>query len=213
MVSYSVLIAFGVAISVTACRQTGVERAKQQSGSPALDTAASPRARPAASAPGDSIAIDSVRGCPFECCQYGRWRFETLVALHAAPRDQADSVGIIRAGVEVAADSGFVFLHPPGLAVITDPTVAASYLTSEVSFASGDSLELLDYLGEGHRNVRWHGRILDVSEAWDSTGRYGARLVREPVQTWWVHVTDERTGHRGWVLMEGVHADGSDACS
>src|SRR5439155_6053173 len=70
MVSYSVLIAFGVALSVTACRQTGVERAKQQSGSPALDTAASPRARPAASAPGDSIAIDSVRGCPFECCQY-----------------------------------------------------------------------------------------------------------------------------------------------
>ena len=108
------------------------------------------------------------------------------------------------------ADSGFVLVHPIGLAVILGPVSPLD--EDSVSLQRGDTVELLDYEGEGYQHVRWHGRILTVStERWDSTGRSDARVVREAGEAWWVHVTP-RTGRPGWVLMTKVDVLGYDGC-
>jgi len=151
-------------------------------------------------------------GCPFECCQYGSWTFEEAIELRAGPSTTTDSVGAVASNVTVRADSGLVIVDPVGLVLITAPTAARAVPTS--AFETGDTLFLLDYVGEGVRHVRWRGRIIEVEEYWDDAGTQGARLVREPRSQWWVHVSDKRAGLTGWVLMpEGVmYPQGSDAC-
>jgi len=49
-------------------------------------------------------------------------------------------------------------------------------------------------------------------EEWDTLGTKGEQIIRRPVQAWWVHMTDSTTNQRGWVLMDGVRVEGSDAC-
>ena len=151
--------------------------------------------------------------CPFECCQYGQWRLATAVTLRARPEQGADSVGTVVAGRRVRADSGVVVLSPVGLAVVMGPSVRRTYDDS-TPFSVGDTIEVLNYEGEGFSKVRWHGQELSVRTAsWDSIGSNGVRLIRPPVSSWWVHMTDSATVARGWVLMTNVRADGADACS
>jgi hypothetical protein len=107
------------------------------------------------------------------------------------------------------ADSGRVIVSPIGIVVIDsvveDPESGETY-------APGDTLFLYDYIGEGFRNVRVGEVERQVFEFWEVPGQ-GARLVREPVQTWWVHVVATQRGVTGWILMRsGIYAHGSDAC-
>ncbi|MDP3772687.1 MAG: hypothetical protein Q8Q85_00300 [Gemmatimonadales bacterium] len=118
----------------------------------------------------------------------------------------------------ILADSGIVVVTPIGLAVVDS---AVDDPESDFSFAAGDTLFLLDYLGEGLRRIRVREETLRVSEFWDSTGRHGARLLRPPLQIWWVHVTLDPPGVRGWILMttdvvagpENVVLHGEHPCS
>src|SRR5512143_185034 len=149
--------------------------------------------------------------CPFECCQYGDWLFQTSVTIRRTPNSRSDSVGMVLAGDSAHADSGLVVVHPIGFALIIGPVYQPPEQDS-VAFQPGDTVELLDYEGEGYEHVRWRGRVLSVStERWDSTGRSGARVIRMPGEAWWVHVTP-RTAHPGWVLMTNVRVLGYDRC-
>ena len=150
--------------------------------------------------------------CPFECCQYGQWRLRNSVTLRASPTQGSPGVGLLAAGAAVRADSGIVVLHPTGLAVVIGPSTQPVEGDS-TPFAVGDTVEVLNYQGEGFSKVRWRGRELSVSTAgWDTVGSNGIRVVRRPRQSWWVHMTDSATASRGWVLMDHVGADGADAC-
>src|SRR5437667_798785 len=173
-------------------------------------------ARPLARRP--SMAPDTgptfvVHGaCPFECCRYGHWRLESTVVLPAAPQRDADSAGVLAAGPGVRADSGVVVMHPVGLALVISPPTASGEGDS-LPFAVGNTVGTLNYEGEGYAKVRLHGRELSVNiDGWDTLGTKGVRIIRRPVQAWWVHMTDSTTKQRGWVLMDGVRVEGSDAC-
>jgi hypothetical protein len=154
-------------------------------------------------------------GCPFECCRYGDWTLETDVALLAFPRadsiSRRDTVGVLRAGLKVRADSGIVLMTPPGIAVVTDGSALQFDTPERLTIPTGDTLYLLNHLGEGHRNIRWRDTIFSMDTPWDSTGARGARLVRPPRSSWWVHFTDG--SRKGWVEMtRRVRVKGSDAC-
>ena len=92
-------------------------------------------------------------------------------------------------GDSVHADSGFVLVHPIGLAMILGPVHPLDEEDS-VSLQRGDTVELLDYEGEGYQH---------------------ARVVREAGEAWWVHVTP-RTGRPAWVLMTKADVLGYDGC-
>lgn len=152
------------------------------------------------------------KACPFECCGYGNWTFlKPTRLLRHAPGD--DSIGFIAAGQTVHVDSGFVSLRPTGMAIVTNMrTLTFDKPAEKPPIKVGDTLYLLDYLGEGYRNVRWRDTLtFAMSAQWDSTGRGGARVIRPPNATWWVHVAGKNQS--GWVLMAPpVEVRGADRC-
>jgi hypothetical protein len=159
--------------------------------------------------------------CPFECCTYGRWRFVTPAPVRAAARRSAAVVARIGAGERVRADSGHVRLDTLGLVLVRrdfrDADAGAEY-------RAGDTLLVLDYLGEGfsHVWVRGERRQLSLVDVLASHGPISgadtATLVelRPPAAAWWVHVTLSARAPkatRGWVLMTPeLDVRGADAC-
>ena len=156
----------------------------------------------------DNVVVPGA--CPFECCGYGKWTFNTTAPLlRYAPG--GDSIGFIPAGEQVSADSGFVWLNPSGMAIVTDTTLDFD-MPTRPPVKVGDTLYVLNYHGEGYFSVRWRDTVtFTMGEQWDSTGRPGAKLIRKPAPSWWVHVT--RPSQRGWVEMKrGVEVRGADLC-
>ena len=136
--------------------------------------------------------------CPFECCKYGDWTLIDGGALRTAPGSTGDSVASLAAGATVHTDSGVMVLHPPGLAVIVADTSAAAQGASGPPV--GDTVELLSYTRQKTSRVRWQGQELEM------TGRL--RVVRDPIQRWWVYMTDPASGQSGWLQVGGVNAAG-----
>ena len=81
-----------------------------------------------------------------------------------------------------------------------------------VELHAGDTLFVLEEVGEGRWHARLHGELVSVSsEQIDTDGNYGAKLVRAPYSQWWAHFVVP--GFRsGWVLMDEVKEHGADAC-
>lgn len=157
----------------------------------------------------DSGTIVVQRACPFECCTYRDWELLTGAPLRAGPGRSADSLAFLAAGTPVKADSGLVVMNPPGLVVITG-TPPKLLMAGDVPFKRGDTLVILNHIGEGMRRVRWKDREMEIDEYWRTPGQ-GARVIRPAVQHWWTHVTTDL--HRGWILMDSVRVKGADRCA
>jgi hypothetical protein len=130
----------------------------------------------------------------------------------------------------VRADSGHVRLDTLGLVLVRrdfrDADAGAAY-------QAGDTLLVLDYLGEGFSNVwvRGERRQLSLVDVLTTHGPPVAAAdtatmveLRPTAAVWWAHVTlpprtprarasaDQRP-RRGWVLMTpDVEVSGADAC-
>lgn len=148
--------------------------------------------------------------CPFECCVYGRWSLRTGALLRSAP-GRLDSIRVLPSGTVVSADSGLVVVNPVGLLELSAAPPTPS-LGDSLRAQPGDTVELLDYIGEGIRRVRLRGRELEVEEFWRFRDTPVGRVLREPVQHWWVFMTDSASHASGWVLMDSVQVSGADAC-
>src|SRR5205085_770926 len=136
-----------------------------------------------------------VRGvCPFECCRYGNWTVMRGGALRSEPSRTADSVGSVGPGAAVHTDQGVMVLHPPGIAVVVPDTS-----NNSSGPPVGDTVQVITYTGAKVSRVRWHNQELEMN--WS-----GLRMTREPLQRWWVHMTDPTNGTEGWMLMGGITA-------
>jgi hypothetical protein len=118
------------------------------------------------------------------------------------------------AGTKLRADTSLVVVTRIGLVVLRRP-----YSEGEggLRFASGDTLLVLDYLGEGTTRVWWRGQIALVETFWDRAAMgkdTGAELVREPRREWWAHVMalDPKGVREGWLEATRYRVDGADAC-
>jgi hypothetical protein len=164
-----------------------------------------------------ALLPDSLRhrgnACPFECCVYRDWTPTGEVALRPRPSHTEAAGTVIPANQTFTADSGFVRVTGISLVEVTDTVVAEPGVAA--TFLPGDTLVVLDYVGEGHFNV-WDGeRVREVggfwgAEVWPSSGILigGERYARE----WWVHATT-RAGDKGWFNADSVaRLRGADAC-
>jgi hypothetical protein len=133
--------------------------------------------------------------CPFECCKYGNWTMLHGGALRSEPSRTADSVGSVAAGAAVVTDEGVMVLHPPGLAVI----VADTSNRNSSGPAVGDTVEVISYTRAKLARVRSQAGEYELN--WSAV-----HMMREPLQRWWVHLSDPTTGQEGWMLMAGVSA-------
>lgn len=199
-------------LALLACADGGRDTAARlDSGRPAAarpETGAAPApARPTPAA-ADSVYVD--RGaCPFECCQYGRWRASAAVALRDRPDSLAPVIGRIAAGTKLTAETGAVHAHPARWVL----------RQAQEPFAAGDTVLVYRPEGEGY----WMVRGLAATDTMASITVDGpgprcagavagclGRWLEQPRWVWWARVrTDD--GRTGWV-MPGGDLDGDDAC-
>jgi hypothetical protein len=149
------------------------------------------------------------RACPFECCTYGQWIARAELPVFATERGEGTPLFTIPVGQSFRADSGNV--HITGILVVAVADSVADH--PYWAFGPGDSLVVLDHVGEGHYNV-WHeGRVTEVAGFW---GAESQRLVAETIgqwqSEWWVHVSLE-DGRTGWIRAEATTVSGADRCA
>jgi putative ABC transport system permease protein len=213
-----------VGLTLAAALLTGCDR-------PARDEAPDVAGAPDVSPAPDSAAItaspidaalarwearlpDSLRhrhgACPFECCVYRTWRGTGEVPLRDAPERPAPITFRIPAGEPFNADSGFVRIT--GVSVLA---VEESVNAGPTTFAPGDTLVVLDYVGEGFFNVWDSERVWQVSGFWGAeVGDPKASLVGGDryAREWWVHASTGG-GRKGWLDADSVaRIQGVDAC-
>lgn len=180
-------------------------------------------AAPVAAQPPDSVRVR--RGaCPFECCQYGEWTAGTPIPAYAVEGEAtAAPAFLLQPGESFQALDGNVHVERVGVVEVTRPVrpFTLAERPDQPELAPGDTIYVLDYLGEGYYRVWWAGTALTAEGFWARPGearsRAGSteidgRLRVEPRARWWVHV---RTvgGESGWIEMrEGVRVAGNDAC-
>jgi hypothetical protein len=151
--------------------------------------------------------------CPFECCQYGRWRAESAVVLYARRDTTSEQIGEIPRGTVVTALTGAVHVRP-GRAVLRRQIDSV--------FRPGDTLAIHSYVGEGHWRVRRagtgdslvHAQLQSVDRACAlpsaPASHCPAQLLYAPVQVWWARIR-VANGVVGWTPRTDLFA-GTDAC-
>jgi hypothetical protein len=159
---------------------------------------------------------------------YGTWRFLTAADIRAAARLDAPVVATVDAGQSVRATRGHVRMDTLGIVLVRRDFRDENFRND---YRAGDTLLVLDYVGEGYSRVwvRGERRTLDLSfvlsEHGPPAGRDSAAMVelRAPARQWWALVTlpipvakerDARPAVRsGWVHMTSdIDVRGADAC-
>ncbi len=193
---------------------------------PASDTSAQddPLARFAARLPEGLLRREGA--CPFECCAYRPWTEPVDLALFAEPRT-GEPVDTLPAGETFEAETGIVFVTDLLLVVPTDTLGVdgdrrpARPLPEEwrPTWFPGDTLAVLDYVGEGVYHV-WHdGEVRQVSQFWESDvvdlgrGPSRATTIGDYEAEWWVRAR-RADGTVGWFLQpRSATPEGADLCS
>ena len=169
------------------------------------------RAPRSGTSPRPVAPVTVVGACPFECCHYGAWQLRTRAIVRNTYASAATPVARLAAGTALAADLGLVVVTRLGLVVVHRP-----YRDEDLGsrYAPGDSIVLLDYVGENFYNAWFRGRRRQVADNWGRADTSAAQLVIEPQSTWWAHV-QWRDGARirdGWIDMDDVGVIGADSC-
>lgn len=162
--------------------------------------------------PAAPLRIDGA--CPFECCTYGTWTTSAVTIVYEEP-DPASAQWPVPAGTRVEAATGFVLLTQIGVAVARDTVRMYTENGAERLAAAGDTLFILDNVGEGFRRV-WHdGAVLQtdaVSGIVPVEGPPAAEVLVEPRQEWWARIRTAE-GVEGWLWMDRTERmEGADAC-
>jgi hypothetical protein len=148
--------------------------------------------------------------CPFECCIYRDWTSRAAYDVFAQERGEGAPAFSIPAGTTFHADSGNVHITGVSLVAVADSVSDGDYW----AFGAGDTLVVLDYIGEGHYNV-WHdGEVRDVAGFWgaEQTPAVAEQLGSYESQ-WWVHIT-LADGRTGWIRNDPPREiDGADRCA
>jgi len=148
--------------------------------------------------------------CPFECCLYREWTAESRIPLRVSPDEASPTGGYLEPGTEFAADSGFVAVTGIGLVAVSEPVMPLP----DRELIPGDTLLLLDYVGEGFYNAWFDGEEVQVADFWSyATGDPKGEVIGEHTTEWWVHAT-RPDGLTGWFRADaaGVELAGVDAC-
>lgn len=149
--------------------------------------------------------------CPFECCVYGEWRAESAIPLVPRPAETPSAgSSTLEPGAAFQADSGHVRVTGLALVAVTEWVAPMPQRRLE----PGDTLVLLDYVGEGFHSAWLDGEFVEVSDFWSSaTDRPRGEVIGEHSSEWWVHATSS-SGTSGWFRADapGVEIAGADAC-
>lgn len=159
-----------------------------------------------------------VGACPFECCMYGMWTTTEETPLYAAPGDTTAAPAFtVPAGTELDAATGHVLVTRLEAVALRDSATLFLDVDETRTAAPGDSVVVLDYVGEGTYRVWYDGAV------YQADGAAVLPLSDEPTAThvdpgaadrqWWVRA-EAPDGRAGWLWMDRTPpVEGADACA
>ncbi|HEX5234627.1 MAG TPA: hypothetical protein VFW25_04775 [Silvibacterium sp.] len=148
--------------------------------------------------------------CPFEGCQFGKWRAREAVPIYSTWKSDRKVLSTVRQGEGVTALTGVDITFAPGEIEVTAPIASYGLKPGDVVFAYQN-------LGEGFFNAWFKGYWV---EDFDGSGvkylngsgcsRNCNAVERKTGRSeWWVKVKT-RNGLVGWT-KDGEQFDGKDA--
>lgn len=165
---------------------------------------------PSPSAP--ALPKIEAKACPFECCQFGRWKAGKAILLFDSWKAGRKQLGSLRPGETVTGIDGVHVTYSPDVIQIKKDMPA-------LGLKAGDRVLRYMYLGEGLAQVWFKGKYypsLDLSaegkgnQIGDCAGQCDGVIVERGKQEWWVKIR-RKDGTTGWALGESGF-DGMDAC-
>lgn len=184
----------------------------------APDPGTSPAPEPQVITPGDETAarpvapLRIVGACPFECCTYATWTTSAETRVYRTAGDTTAIAFTVPAETALEAETGHVLLTTLGLAVADTPVELYAGPDEKRMAAPGDTLLLLDHLGEGFIRAWYDGGLYDVSSLPNPDMSNGLTWLREPAAQWWARVRTA-DGRTGWLWMDRTPpVRGADAC-
>lgn len=164
--------------------------------------------------------------CPFECCTYGEWNVIECFTAFEEQNSASTQVFAAEPGDTVRGISGDVHVIEPGVVLIKHELPEWDWEFKENPLPPvqpGDTLLVLDGLGEGLYNVFHRDTVFTVMSNWRSrenlaqledwiVEQTGGILESYPETVWWAPV-ENRSGQRGWVDMgESIRVRGIEGC-
>jgi hypothetical protein len=159
----------------------------------------------------DSV-LERRNACPFECCVYGSWVADTTIPMYSAPRSQGRPAFTLARGDSMKTEYGAVYVTSIGLIVVEDSLVLGP--DDGTKLLPGDTLVLLDPIGEGYWTAWRRGEIIEqvppFFESWWRPRQQG-RMIGRPAREWWVRATSK--GRTGWFTPDIFRVRGADSCA
>lgn len=161
--------------------------------------------------------------CPFECCQYTKWKVIKSTKLRSEPSSSAKFIYILKKGDQVTALTGDVFTIKAGEVEILKSMNLTLYpqqdesdrIAVEKQFKPGEILKSLHYEGEGYcaywidgQNVNLDIDCLNPGKMFPEPVSY--KVLSEPLAEWWIKI-QTKDGVVGWT-DEASNFDGNDSC-
>jgi hypothetical protein len=152
------------------------------------------------------------KACPFECCQFGRWKAEKTMPLFDTWKSGRKQIGSLRAGESVNGIDGVHVTYSPDVIRIKSNMPA-------LGLKAGDRVLRYMYLGEGAAQFWFNGKFYPSLEltaegtgnqSGDCSGQCDGVIVTRGRKEWWVQVR-RKDGTTGWTLGDNPFS-GMDAC-
>ena len=143
--------------------------------------------------------------CPGEGCMFDEWLACGAVPVYASLGVAMNPVTTLEANERFEVLTGAVVVDSPGIVAITRPSRPVPFLDGEDIFQPGDTLYVLDYLGEGFYNTWFKGAFFETAQFWpgpdfftSSDYEYGGSVVHEGESRFWVQIRSDDQ-EEGWV--------------
>lgn len=145
--------------------------------------------------------------CPGEGCMYGTWIACDTVPLFAQPGDASPGGSTLLPAQQFEVVTGVVVVDSATVVVVRAPTRQSPNRVNALTFDVGDTLHVLDYLGEGFFNA-WHAdSVLSVAAFWGGTpyvnGPGTGDVLREGASSFWVQTMDD-AGALAWIHVDAA---------
>ncbi len=202
------LLCLGLLAVLSACGVQSHEETELAATGAAAESTASATLEPQAE-PGITFPYIVQPACPGEGCAFGEWMACEVVPVYARLGDTTAIAFELADRERFEVETGAVVIRKPGLVVVTRPTPQSERQTNTTVFQPGDTLLVLDYVGEGFFNVFHRDTILETEVFWrwanfaapDSV--YRAEVLREGESVFWVRAR-RKGGQPGWLRTENA---------
>jgi hypothetical protein len=187
---------------------------------PVLDPPAAPAAPPAPRKHRDWGSVNNTpppipyivtSSCQGEgCTSVGTWAACDRVVARNDKKQDARPVFTIQPGERFTALNADVHVDVPGMVVFRRAFSTSLYegdTPVDLTFTPGDTLFVLNYIGEGARMWWFRGHPIEAFAFWDDDPEEplarnpadSVALVRRTQTVWWVHVRNA-AGKEGWIV-------------